>query len=257
MRLRHFVDLVHLQQRDRLDRRSRQAALDVADDRAAATRVDGHAHHRVDDRQRIRARLDAPPRVLADVGLIGRELGDQRFLRDPAARRYHLRRHVGIVAERDAALLDVGTGDVDLDRVDGRLVEQARDLGVFLHGGAGHVGDETRLGEIQRRQDAAHDVLRARVLQADGVQHSGRCLVNAVRRIAEPRRRASCPSAPPRPHPGWRSPGSACIPRRSRRSPRAARSARRSPVRRTSAAGNSGRLLAGHGRTLKPVHSHV
>ena len=35
----------------------------------------------------------------------------------------HLRRHVRVVAEGDAAFLDVRAGDVDLDGIDRRLVE--------------------------------------------------------------------------------------------------------------------------------------
>ena len=38
--------------------------------------IDRHAHDGVDHGERIRARFDAAARVLTDVGLVGRELGD-------------------------------------------------------------------------------------------------------------------------------------------------------------------------------------
>jgi len=49
------------------------------------------------------------------------------------------------------------------------------------------VRDEARLGEIELRQDDAHHVVDARVLQPDGVQHPRRRLVHTVRRVAEAR----------------------------------------------------------------------
>jgi len=71
---RDLVHLMHLEQRDRLDRRAREPALHVADHRAARLHVDGHTHDGVDHRQGIRACLDAAARVLADVGLVGRDV---------------------------------------------------------------------------------------------------------------------------------------------------------------------------------------
>ena len=109
------------------------------------------------------------------------------LLRHLAAGGHHLRRHLRIVAEGDAAFLDVRAGDVDLDGVDRRVIEAPRHLDVLLDGRAADVGDEARLAEVQLRQDVRHHLLDARVLQADRVQHAGGRLVDAVRRIAEPR----------------------------------------------------------------------
>ena len=124
-------------------------------------------------------------------------LGDSLVMRglrgDAAAGGHHLRRHLRVVAEGDAAFLDVGAGDVDLDGVDRRLVEAPRDLDVLLDGRAAHVGDEARLGEVELRQDVLDDVVDARVLQADGVEHAGRGLEHAVRRVAEARACRWCP----------------------------------------------------------------
>ena len=48
-----LVHLVNFQERDRPDRRARQPALNVADDRQAPLDVDRHAHQRIDHRERI------------------------------------------------------------------------------------------------------------------------------------------------------------------------------------------------------------
>jgi hypothetical protein len=104
-----------------------------------------------------------------------------------AAGLHHARRHLRHVAELHAALLDVGTGDVDLDGVDRRVVEAARDLDVLLDGRAADVGDEARLAEVQRRQDLVDHMIDAGILQADGVEHAGRRLVHPVRWIAQAR----------------------------------------------------------------------
>ena len=184
---RDFVHLVHFEQRDRLDRRPRQAALHVADHGPPRVHVDRHARDRVDHCERVRTGLDAVTRVVADVGLVRRELDDQRLLRRRAARRGHAARHLRIVAELHAAFLDVRAGDVHFDRIDRRIVEAPRDLDVVLDRRAADVGDEARLREIERRQDARHDVLDARILQADRVEHAHRRFVHAVRRVTEPR----------------------------------------------------------------------
>jgi len=82
---------------------------------------------------------------------------------------------------------DVRAGYVDFHGVYGRVVEDARDFGVFLDRRARQVGDVSRLAEIERRQDAIDHVARAGILQADGVEHAARRLPHAVRGIAEPR----------------------------------------------------------------------
>ena len=149
--------------------------------------VDCHARHRVDDRERIGTRFDTSARVLANVGLIRRELRDQRLLRHRATGSDDSRRHLRIVAELHTAFLDVRARDVDLDRIDRRILEAARHFDVILDGRTADVGNETRLAEIQRRQNLRHDMIDAGILQADRIQHAHRCFVDAMRWIAEPR----------------------------------------------------------------------
>ena len=75
----HVVHLVHFQQCDRLDRRPRQSALDIADDGPARFRVNRHTHDGVDHGESIGAGFYALSRIFSDVGLIRRQLGDQRL----------------------------------------------------------------------------------------------------------------------------------------------------------------------------------
>ena len=117
---------------------------------------------------------------------VGRQLCDQRFRRVLAAGLDDTCRHLGVVAERDAALFDVGAGDVDLDRIYGRIVEALRDVFIFLDSGTRHVGDEACLREVEPRQNLLDDTVDAWILQADGIEHAVRSLVDAVRRVAEP-----------------------------------------------------------------------
>ena len=121
--LRHLVHLVHLQQRDRLDRRARQSALDVADHRPPRLTSMAMPMMRVDHRQAVRARLDAAARVLLMSVWLGDSLVMMGLLVRLRQALDHLRRHVRVVAESDAAFLDVRAGNVDLDGVDGRVVE--------------------------------------------------------------------------------------------------------------------------------------
>jgi hypothetical protein len=187
VRARNLGDLHYLEQRDRFDRRARQAALHVADYGPARVHVDRHPHHRIDHGEPVAAGLDAAPCVLADVRLVRRQLGDQRFAGHRAAGLDDARRHVRVVAELDAAFLDVRAGDVQLDRVDRRILETTRDFDVVVDRRTADVREESGFGEVERRQDRVDDVIDARVLQADRVQHALRRLVDAVRRVAETR----------------------------------------------------------------------
>src|SRR5256884_5373405 len=187
VRVRHLVHLAHLEERNGLDGGPGEAPLHVADHGAPRAHVDRHAHDGVDHRERVRARLDAAARVLADVGLIRRELGDEGLPRHAAARGPHPRGTAPEAAEGHPAFLHVRAGDVDFHGIDPRLIEAPRDLDVLLDGGTADVCDEARLAEVELREDAAHYLIDPGVLQPDGIQHAGRSLVHPVRGIAEAR----------------------------------------------------------------------
>lgn len=182
-----LVDLMGLQHGDGFDGRAGQAAGVVADDRLTGFDVDGHAHQGVDDGEGVGTGLDAQAGVAGDVGLVGRQLGDQRFFGYRAAGLDDAGGHFRVVAEHHAAFFHVRAGDVDFDGVDRGVVEAAGDFDVFLDGGAGDVGDEAGFFKIQRRQNVLDDVIGARVLQADGVEHAFRGFVDTVRLVAQAR----------------------------------------------------------------------
>jgi delta 1-pyrroline-5-carboxylate dehydrogenase len=68
---RNLVHLVHLEQGDGLDGRTREAALVVTDNGLTRIDINGHTHERIDHGERIGPGLDATPGVLRDVGLVG------------------------------------------------------------------------------------------------------------------------------------------------------------------------------------------
>jgi hypothetical protein len=147
--------------------------------------VDRHPHDGIDDRQRVRSGFYTLARVLPNISLIRRELRDQRLLRHRTARGDDARGHFGIVAELNAAFFDVRTRDVDLDRIDRRVVESTRDFDIVIDRRAADIRDKARFGEVERRQYRGDDVLGTRVLQSDRIQHSHRRFVHAMRRISQ------------------------------------------------------------------------
>ena len=80
------VDVVDGPHRDRVDGRPRQAAAPGAraEPVGPCLRVDGHAQHRVDERERLGAGVERGAGDVGDVGDVGAELGPHRA---PAARR--------------------------------------------------------------------------------------------------------------------------------------------------------------------------
>ena len=80
---------------------------------------------------------------------------------------------IGLVPEDEAALLHVGTRDVDLDGVHRGIVEAARELLVLADGSARDVGEEAGLAEVEGGKDPVDHLAAPRVLEPDGVEHSG------------------------------------------------------------------------------------
>ena len=147
--------------------------------------INGHAHQGVDHGEAIGTGIDAAAGIVADVGLVGRQLGDQRLAGDCAAGCDHACRHVRIIAEGDPAFLDIRAGDIDLDGVDGGIIKAARDFGIFLYSGSGDIGNKTGFAEIQRRQDLPDDMVCTGILQTDSIEHAGRCFSDPVWPVAE------------------------------------------------------------------------
>ena len=120
VRPRDLADLLHLEQRDRLDRRAGQAALDVADHRLA--RCAASMAMPIIVLMTASASLPASMqrRAFSRMSVwFGDSLVISGLLRDLAAGRDHARGHLRLVAELHAAFLHVRAGDVDLDGIDG------------------------------------------------------------------------------------------------------------------------------------------
>ena len=117
--LADLIHLMHLEQSHGLYGRAGQAALIIADNRSSAFYLDGHAHERIDYGKGIGSCIDTAPGVVRDVGLIGRQLGDQRLVGRSAADLDHARGHFRVVAKSHAAFFDIGAGYVDFDGIDG------------------------------------------------------------------------------------------------------------------------------------------
>src|SRR6185295_17652473 len=107
---------------DRPDRRAAQAAHAVRDPRTARFDVEDHRQERVDERHGVGARVFGGARERRDVGDVRRQLRNQREPRDFADGADDVMRAVEVAAELDAAFLDVGARDVQLDGVHARGV---------------------------------------------------------------------------------------------------------------------------------------
>ena len=88
-------------------------------------------------------------------------------------------------AERDAPFLDVGAGDVQLERGDPLGVRQdPRQLDVLVDRRAADVDEDDGAPVAQLRQLLADEPVHADALQADGVEHPRRRLDDARRRMS-------------------------------------------------------------------------
>ncbi len=124
----------------------------------------------------------------SDIGDVRRQLHEQRQRRGPADGGRHLARGRRVDRELEAALADVGTGDVELDAGNpGHAVESSRDLDVVRDRLAGHVHDDRHLPRVPGVGVLLDHGVDARVLEPDRVQHSTRRFGHAGRRIADAR----------------------------------------------------------------------
>ena len=177
-----LVDHAH---RDRPDRRAAQAADDVRELRAPGFDVDRHRQERVHERHGIGAGILGGLGERGHVGDVRRELRDHRQARHLLHRADDVERAVQAAAERDAALLDVRAGDVQLERVHAfRIRQDSRELDVLVQRAAADVDDVGGAEPPQLRQLLGDVSMDADPLQADGVEHSRRRLDDALRRMS-------------------------------------------------------------------------
>ncbi len=177
-----LVDHAH---RNRTDRRAAESADDVRELRPARLDVDRHGEERVHERHGVGAGLFRRARERRDVGHVRRQLGDDRQRRDLAHGADDGVRAGEAAAERDAAFLDVGARDVELERRHALgVAEDARQLDVLVDRRAADVDEDDGAAVAQLGQLLAHEAVHADPLQSDRVQHAGRRLDDARRRMA-------------------------------------------------------------------------
>ncbi len=150
-RFRIARDLGHHVHGDRLDRRAAIAAMRaLAVDgglRRETVEVDaGDGVDRVDQRDGIRSTCPCRPRRLADVGDVGRQLGDDghaRVLFAPAHDHLDVFRHLADRRAHAALAHAVRAAEIELDAVGVCLLDQRQDrLPAFLHARHHDRGDQ-------------------------------------------------------------------------------------------------------------------
>ena len=171
---------------NREDRRTGETAHLVLDDRLTTTDVDAHAEQGIDEREAVCAGLFCRLRDRYDVRNIRAQLDVYRLLRDLL----HLtgdRGHVFCAGtEGHATAMYVRAGDIDLEDTDLRhLAHGLGELYVLRDAEAGDVRHEWLMEVLPKlRKLLLDDLMHARVLEADGVDHAGRTLRDTRKLVA-------------------------------------------------------------------------
>ena len=156
----------------RPDGRAGQPAGDRGQPGPAPVDVHGHAEQGVDEGQPVRPGVHHRPGHGDQVGDVGGELGQDREAGGGLDGRDDLGRGRRVGGEHLAAVLDVGTGQVDLDQGDPRLaVEAGGQAAELVRAAADQAGDHGGAGVGQEAEVAGAERLHPRVLEADGVEH--------------------------------------------------------------------------------------
>jgi len=171
--------------RDGPDGGAAQAPDDVRELRATGLDIDRHREKSVDERDRVGAGVLGRAGEGGDIGHVGRKLRDDR------QRRHFLDRADDVVgarqaaAKRDAALLDVRARNVQLERAHAvGIREDPCQLDIFIERAAADVDEDRGAAIAQLRQLFPDEPMDADALEADGVEHAGRRLHDALRRMA-------------------------------------------------------------------------
>ena len=171
-------------ERNRLQRRSREASRAAGQAGPQCLLVEGEAEDRIHEREPVRTRLLRGAGDLGDVRRRRRELRVER-LSGRCPRGGDDLPH----ARRD--IVDVRAGDVELDRLDlGPVVEPVAEMGV-VGNCEGADRDPDRHAELaQPRQRVREEAIDSRICQPDRVQHSVLDLGDSRRRVSIPRQRS-------------------------------------------------------------------
>jgi hypothetical protein len=160
-----------------LDGGPREPPRRAGQGRAARHQVDRHAAERVDRAERVGALGLHRPGDRDDVAGIGRELHPERRPHPQAHGSYDLGQGLRIGGDHPTPFGTVRAGGVQLERHDPRHPVEAFGAGRELLGAvAPEIGDHPRARAGQLREALAQEGVHPDVLEADRVQHAGRCL---------------------------------------------------------------------------------
>src|SRR5205823_13963549 len=117
-------------------------------------------------------------------GHVGRELGNDRQARHFSHCGNYIERAVQTAAERDAAFLDVGARDVQLEGSDALGIRKnPGKLDVLVNRASANVDDDSRAAIAQLGELLGDESPHADALQSNGVQHAGGRLDNPGCRV--------------------------------------------------------------------------
>ena len=177
-------DLMRHAQRDRPDGRAREPGIDVVEDGPAPVDIDGQREVGVRERKAVRPLLLAGPGEGHDVLRVGGELDDELVPALPAQDADDLARRLRPDPEVHAALLHVGTGDVQLQQIEFRVVEERNALDVVLDAVPSQVDDVRHIVPVDPVELVLEEAAHAGVLQPDAVHEPAGRLPDADTLVA-------------------------------------------------------------------------
>ena len=179
--------LVYHPEGDGKDGAAGEAAHRIGEDGFAAGNVYPHPQEGIDQGETVRPGILAGAGYLHDICHVGTQFDEDGFaVTGFLDGRCHLRRRCSGGPEGQTAAVHVGAGDIDFDQVDSfTLIGPGAAFAVFFHREAADIGyDAAVVQAAQRGYFFVDQHVYAGVLQAYGIDHSGRAVCDAGNGIA-------------------------------------------------------------------------
>ena len=167
--LRHLVHQAHCH---RAHSRAAEAAGDIAQHGALAFDIYLGAQKRVDHGNSVCACSLHSLGHHYDVGDVGRQLSDNHFAGISLYLAHNCGSRLGHSAKDNAALLDVGAGDVDFYSIHAINIQFFGNSAIFLWRVAVDVDDHWHVVFAQLWQGVLQEIFAAGVFEADAVEHA-------------------------------------------------------------------------------------